>query len=151
MAIEPRSPTHIRLTSHPIEGAYGALPIHWGAPDPRVRGPIRRQHGEPQPAQRHRLAQRKLRRLSRPRRRGGHADAQPPTRSHEHDADRSDRSVSAMGRSEKDRVDRSVRCDRRGSVRGGDRTGYDIRPTIAVTKAHIDLPEGARGRWRRGA
>ena len=31
---------HIRLTSHPIEGASGTLPIHWGKADPLVRGPL---------------------------------------------------------------------------------------------------------------
>ena len=31
---------HIRLTSHPAEGAATAPPIHWGAPDPRERGPV---------------------------------------------------------------------------------------------------------------
>src|SRR5258705_622800 len=31
---------HIRLTSHPVEGGHGALPIHWGRADPHERGPI---------------------------------------------------------------------------------------------------------------
>src|SRR5471032_3355224 len=31
---------HIRLTSHPVEAGNGALPIHWGSADPRMRGPI---------------------------------------------------------------------------------------------------------------
>ena len=31
---------HIRLTSHPVEGGHGALPIRWGRADPRERGPI---------------------------------------------------------------------------------------------------------------
>jgi GTP cyclohydrolase II len=31
---------HIRLTSHPEPGAKHAFPIHWGAPDARSRGPI---------------------------------------------------------------------------------------------------------------
>src|SRR6266403_2814824 len=31
---------HIRLTSHPVEGGHGALPIHWGHADPHERGPI---------------------------------------------------------------------------------------------------------------
>src|SRR4029450_13818158 len=31
---------HIRLTSHPAEGAATAPPIHWGAADPRERGPV---------------------------------------------------------------------------------------------------------------
>ena len=40
MATELPPASHIRLTSHPVEGAYGALQVHWGAPDPHVRGPI---------------------------------------------------------------------------------------------------------------
>jgi len=31
---------HIRLTSHPEPGGKPAFPIHWGAPDARSRGPI---------------------------------------------------------------------------------------------------------------
>src|ERR1700754_1192957 len=31
---------HIRLTSHPEPGRKAAFPIHWGAPDARARGPI---------------------------------------------------------------------------------------------------------------
>ena len=31
---------HIRLTSHPGQGAAGAPPIHWGAADPLQRGPV---------------------------------------------------------------------------------------------------------------
>src|SRR4030095_9758905 len=40
MATELPSAPHIRLTSHPVEGAYGALPIHWGELDPHLRGPV---------------------------------------------------------------------------------------------------------------
>src|SRR5436190_9304147 len=40
MATEPPPVSHIRLTSHPVEGTQTALPIQWGAPDPHVRGPI---------------------------------------------------------------------------------------------------------------
>src|SRR4029450_6271153 len=36
----PAPAKHIRLTSHPAEGAWGALPIHWGRADPHERGPI---------------------------------------------------------------------------------------------------------------
>src|SRR6201986_2690384 len=31
---------HIRLTSHPEPGGKHAFPVHWGAPDARSRGPI---------------------------------------------------------------------------------------------------------------
>ena len=33
-------PDHIRLTSHPVPGAKHEYPIHWGAPTARERGPI---------------------------------------------------------------------------------------------------------------
>ncbi len=34
------SRAHIRLTSHPGQGALGAQPLQWGAVDPLVRGPV---------------------------------------------------------------------------------------------------------------
>src|SRR5258705_1452009 len=40
MSTSRRSAKHIRLTSHPVEGGHGALPIRWGRADPRERGPI---------------------------------------------------------------------------------------------------------------
>src|SRR5687768_4149858 len=36
----PPSRQHIRLTSHPPQGASGAPAIQWGAADPLVRGPV---------------------------------------------------------------------------------------------------------------
>ncbi len=36
----PNRTDHIRLTSHPEPGAKPTFPIHWGAPDARARGPI---------------------------------------------------------------------------------------------------------------
>jgi hypothetical protein len=36
----PLSRQHIRLTSHPPQGASGAPPIRWGAADPLQRGPV---------------------------------------------------------------------------------------------------------------
>src|SRR5580765_6479859 len=40
MATDSPPASHIRLTSHPAEGAYGALPIAWGAATPSERGPV---------------------------------------------------------------------------------------------------------------
>jgi len=42
MPQDPPRPTsgHIRLTSHPGQGPGGAPPLHWGAPDAAARGPI---------------------------------------------------------------------------------------------------------------
>jgi GTP cyclohydrolase II len=36
----PNKTSHIRLTSHPGAGAPQRFPIHWGAADPRERGPV---------------------------------------------------------------------------------------------------------------
>jgi GTP cyclohydrolase II len=36
----PNRPEHIRLTSHPEPGGKARFPIHWGAADPHARGPI---------------------------------------------------------------------------------------------------------------
>ncbi|MCC6778062.1 MAG: GTP cyclohydrolase II [Hyphomicrobiales bacterium] len=36
----PNRPEHIRLTSHPEPGGKAKFPIHWGAPTARERGPI---------------------------------------------------------------------------------------------------------------
>jgi len=40
MSIETHSGKHIRLTSHPVEGSEGTPAIHWGAADSHVRGPV---------------------------------------------------------------------------------------------------------------
>ncbi len=39
-ATPPVAPRHIRLTSHPGQGATGAPAIVWGAADPMERGPV---------------------------------------------------------------------------------------------------------------
>jgi GTP cyclohydrolase II len=38
--IHPRTSTHIRLTSHPAAGGTPVRPIHWGVADPLARGPV---------------------------------------------------------------------------------------------------------------
>ncbi len=38
--MNPNRTDHIRLTSHPEPGGKSRFPIHWGAGDPRARGPI---------------------------------------------------------------------------------------------------------------
>jgi GTP cyclohydrolase II len=40
MMTRSNRPDHIRLTSHPEPGAKARFPIHWGAPTARERGPI---------------------------------------------------------------------------------------------------------------
>ena len=38
--MEPLIPRHIRLTSHPRGSGRSALPLNWGAADPKERGPV---------------------------------------------------------------------------------------------------------------
>ena len=131
---------HIRLTSH--SGGFGALPIHWGAPTAAERGPVARHHHQARAPQRDRHPQRLLQRL--PRAGGGRGRAvagstgptsptrRPPT-------------PSARTRSGAIR-DAIVSLDPWGAMVADAfsaelAAGYDIRPTIAVTKAHVILPE----------
>lgn len=39
-AVDQSTARHIRLTSHPGQGPAGAPALHWGAADPLVRGPV---------------------------------------------------------------------------------------------------------------
>jgi GTP cyclohydrolase II len=135
-------PSHIRLTSHhPIEGAGAAPAIRWGAADPLVRGPIvgtttARSHrnvigthsGSYGVYRALAVATRSLVRGHRPDLR----NTAPPV---------------AIGPypqwSDPERI---VSLDPWGAqVADVFRThladGYDIRPTVAVTRAHIELPE----------
>ena len=141
MATEPQPAKHIRLTSHPHEGAYGALPIRWGAADPHERGPI---VGS--------TANRSQRNVI-----GTHSGsygvyralavaAGALTRNHKPDLTNTMPTdpigpYPAWGDPEK-----IVSMDPFGAVvadvfRDEIAEGYDVRPTIAVTKAHIDMPE----------
>ena len=136
----PRA-SHIRLTSHPVEGAYGALPIHWGAPDPHLRGPI---VGS--------TANRSQRNVI-----GTHSGSYGVYRALAVAA-------GALLRGHKPDLTNTMPTDPVGPYpQWGDpkcivsmdpfgavvaaafedeiAQGYDVRPTIAVTKAHIDLPE----------
>ncbi len=141
MGTDTQPAKHIRLTSHPHEGAYGALPIRWGAPDPQERGPV---VGS--------TANRSQRNVI-----GTHSGsygvyralavaAGALMRGHKPDLTNTLPTdpigpYPAWGDPEK-----IVSMDPFGAVVAdvfGDEIaeGYDIRPTIAVTKAHIDMPE----------
>ena len=133
--------SHIRLTSHPAEGAYGALPVHWGEADPHKRGPI---VGS--------TANRSQRNVI-----GTHSGsygvyralavaAGALTRSHKPDLTNT-MPTDPIGPypqwAEKTKI---VSLDPFGAIvaeafKDEIAQGYDIRPTIAVTKAHIDMPE----------
>lgn len=133
---------HIRLTSHPgQQGATGAPPIRWGAAEPQERGPLvgtTTSRGQRNVVGTHSGSYGVYRALA--------VAAGNLTRGHR--ADLTDTSPTdlvgpypAWGD-----PDRIVSIDPWGaSVQQvfADHLaqGYDIRPTIAVTKAHIHLPE----------
>ncbi len=145
MTIESASPhasrKHIRLTSHPGQGATGAPALHWGAAEPLLRGPV-------VGTTTHRSQRNVI---------GTHSGSYGVYRAlavaagnlvKGHRADLTDTSPTdligpypAWADAEK-----IVSIDPWGAAVAdvfGDfiAQGYDIRPTIAVTKAHIHLPE----------
>jgi GTP cyclohydrolase II len=130
---------HIRLTSH--AGGDGALPINWGAPSPRERGPV---VGT--------TSQRSHRNVI-----GTHSGSYSVYRalaiaagalSRQHKADLTNTApTDVIGPypqwSEPGRI---VSLDPWGALVADAfaaelAAGYDIRPTIAVTQAHVILPE----------
>ena len=133
---------HIRLTSHhPIDGAPGAPPIRWGAADALLRGPV---IGTTM----HRSQRNVI---------GSHSGsygvyralavaAKSLTRGHRPDLTNTSPTDPIGPYPQWFDADRIVSMDPWGAlVADVYKTfltdGYDIRPTIAVTKAHIDLPE----------
>jgi GTP cyclohydrolase II len=136
-----RPSKHIKLTSHP--GAHGAkpLPIHWGAADPQTRGPI-------------------IATLTNPEHRnviGTHSGSYAVYRALAIASGSLDPHYvpDLTNTAPTDPVgpypswtdaERIVSIDPWGAVvadvyKDFFQKGYDIRPTIAVTKAHIDMPE----------
>ncbi len=136
------SPTrHIRLTSHPGQGPGGAPPIVWGDPDPLVRGPVvgtTTNRGQRNVIGTHSGSYGVYRALA--------VAAGSLTRGHR--ADLTDTAPTDLVGPYPQWGDatKMVSIDPWGaSVQSvfADymAQGYDIRPTIAVTKAHIHLPE----------
>ena len=138
---EPPSAKHIRLTSHPVEDSEHRLPIRWGKADPRERGPV---IGS--------TSNRSQRNVI-----GTHSGSYGVYRAlavaagalmRDHRPDLTNTAPTdpigpypAWGDPEK-----MVSIDPFGAVvaevfKDEIAKGYDVRPTIAVTKAHIDLPE----------
>ncbi|MBS0434904.1 MAG: GTP cyclohydrolase II [Proteobacteria bacterium] len=132
---------HIRLTSHPGQGATGAPAIHWGAADALERGPV--VGSTTNRSQRNVI--------------GSHSGSYGVYRAlavaagnlvKGHRADLTNTApTDAIGPHEQwGDAEKIVSIDPWGaSVQTvfADylEAGYDIRPTIAVTKAHIHLPE----------
>jgi GTP cyclohydrolase II len=141
MSTEPAAPRHIRLTSHPVQGGAALPPIRWGAPSAAERGPV---VGT--------TTDRSMRNVV-----GTHSGSYGVYRAlavaagalqRQHRADLTDTAPT-------DRVgphpqwgdpDRIVSIDPWGALvadafRPLLAAGVDIKPSIAVTKAHIDMPE----------
>jgi GTP cyclohydrolase II len=132
---------HIRLTSHPGQGPGGAPPLHWGDADPLRRGPVvgtTTNRGQRNVIGTHSGSYGVYRALA--------VAAGSLTRGHR--ADLTDTAPTdaigphpAWGDAEKivsiDPWGASVQTVFAEAMA----QGYDIRPTIAVTKAHIHLPE----------
>lgn len=132
---------HIRLTSHPNQGTDGAPALHWGAPDALARGPVVGSTGN--------RSQRNVI--------GTHSGSYGVYRAlavaagnllKGHRADLTNTSPTDLVGPYEQWCDpkKMVSIDPWGAsvqVVYADylAQGYDIRPTIAVTKAHIHLPE----------
>jgi GTP cyclohydrolase II len=143
MASEPGAPVprHIRLTSHPGQGPAGAPPIRWGAADPLLRGPVvgtTTNRSQRNVIGSHSGSYGIYRALS--------VAAGNLTRGHRADLTNTAPSTPLGPYPQWSDPQRIVSIDPWGaSVQQvyGDlmAVGYDIRPTIAVTQAHIHLPE----------
>src|SRR3954468_23201988 len=139
MPVESPGPRHIRLTSH--SGGFGALPISWGAPTPLERGPI----VGTTTTRAHRNVI------------GTHSGSYSVYRalavasgalSRDHKADLTNTSPTDLigPYPEWTQPGKIVSMDpwgaRGAAVLAAElAAGYDIRPTIAVTQAHVTLPE----------
>ena len=129
MSTKDRSAKHIRLTSHPVEGGHGALPIRWGRADPARARTDRGQHDHAQPAQCDRHAQRLATASI------AHWPSQRARCCADHRPDLTDTMPAdplgpypQWADAEHDRVDGSVRRGRGGRFQGRDRRGLRHPP-----------------------
>src|SRR5690349_11265182 len=139
--MEPAIPRHIRLTSHPGNAGEGMVKLRWGAATPEERGPVVASPAEP----RHRNAI------------GSYSGAYAIYRAlavatralaPHHRPDLTDTAPAALIGPHPQWTDPKtiVSLDPWGHLVGEVfaeqiRAGIDGRPTIAVTTAHIDVPE----------
>jgi GTP cyclohydrolase II len=141
MSTDTQPAKHIRLTSHPPEGAHGVLPIHWGNPDPRVRGPVvgsTSNRSQRNVIGTHSGSYGVYRALA--------VAAGALLRGHKPDLTNTMPTDPIGPYPSWGNPDAIVSLDPFGAVvadvfRDEIAEGYDIRPTIAMTKAHIDMPE----------
>ncbi len=144
MASEPTnitSPSHIRLTSHPGQGAAGAPPLRWGEADPVARGPVvgtTTVRGHRNVVGTHSGSYGVYRALA--------VAAGNLTRGHRADLTNTSPTDLVGPYPQWGDGEKIVSIDPWGAsvqhvFAEHIARGYDIRPTIAVTKAHIHLPE----------
>jgi GTP cyclohydrolase II len=132
---------HIRLTSHPAEGSEGLLPIAWGKADPRARGPVigsTTNRSQRNVIGTHSGSYGVYRALA--------VAAGALMRGHRPDLTNTMPTDPVGPYPSWGDPDKIVSMDPFGAVvadvfKDEIAKGYDIRPTIAVTKAHIDMPE----------
>ena len=132
---------HIRLTSHPGQGPAGAPPIRWGDADPLVRGPIvgtTTNRGQRNVVGTHSGSYGVYRALA--------VAAGNLTRGHRADLTNTAPTDLVGPYPQWGDAQKIVSIDPWGAsvqhvYADYIAQGYDIRPTIAVTKAHIHLPE----------
>jgi GTP cyclohydrolase II len=133
--------SHVILTSHPGQGRKTVTPVQWGASDPLTRGPVVATHTDPH----HRNAI------------GSHSGSYSVYRAlamaagalpedHRPDLTNTSPAVSIGPFPSWTNPEKIVSIDPWGAVVAdvfGDylKKGYDIRPSIAVTKAHIRMAE----------
>jgi GTP cyclohydrolase II len=132
---------HIRLTSHPAEGSEGLLPIRWGRADPRERGPVigsTSNRSQRNVIGTHSGSYGVYRALA--------VAAGALMRGHRPDLTNTMPTDPVGPYPSWGDPDKLVSMDPFGAVvaevfKDEIAKGYDVRPTIAVTKAHIDMPE----------
>jgi GTP cyclohydrolase II len=135
------NPRHIRLTSHPGQGPGGAPALLWGAADPALRGPVigtTTHRGQRNVVGTHSGSYGVYRALA--------VAAGNLTRSHRADLTNTAPTDSIGPYAQWGNAEKMVSIDPFGAsvqqvFAEHLAAGYDIRPTIAVTKAHVHLPE----------
>ena len=141
MSADRKRPTHIKLTSHPTSHGPTPLQIRWGAAEPLTRGPVIATTNGPAP-----------RNVI-----GSHAGGYAIYRAlaiaagaldRGHRADLTDTAPAETIGPHPQWADREriVSLDPFGALvadvyRDYVQSGYDIRPTIAITSANIEVPE----------
>ena len=132
---------HIRLTSHPVEGSEGLPPIRWGNADPRARGPVigsTTNRSQRNVIGTHSGSYGVYRALA--------VAAGALLRGHRPDLTNTMPTDPIGPYASWGDPGKIVSMDPFGAVvadvfKDEIAKGYDVRPTIAVTKAHIDMPE----------